>query len=115
MHSPSIGHNAPRLLALLIFLAAGMLLLAPEARSAGTSSRSAIDSALSPGATQSGDNFLPPDEAFRFEATADGPDRVRLVWEITDGYYLYRTRMKAATTSDQAQLGQLALPAGEMK
>lgn len=115
MHSPSIGHNARRLLVLVTALAAGTPLLGPAASAAETGSRSAIDSALSPGATQSGDNFLPPEEAFRFDATAQGPDRVQLVWEITDGYYLYRARIKAVTTSDQAQLGQLALPPGETK
>ena len=63
----------------------------------------------------SGDDFLPPDEAFRFAAIPDGPDHVRLIWQIADGYYLYRTRVKAATTSDQAQLGALEMPTGETK
>jgi thioredoxin:protein disulfide reductase len=62
-----------------------------------------------------GDDFLPPDEAFRFAAIPDGPDHVRLVWQIADGYYLYRTRVKAATTSTQAQLGALEMPTGETK
>jgi thiol:disulfide interchange protein DsbD len=63
----------------------------------------------------SGDDFLPPDEAFRFAAIPDGPDHVRLIWQIADGYYLYRTRVKAATTSTQAQLGALEMPTGETK
>jgi thioredoxin:protein disulfide reductase len=63
----------------------------------------------------SGDDFLPPDEAFRFAAIPDGPDHVRLIWQIADGYYLYRTRVKAATTSNQAQLGALEMPTGETK
>jgi thiol:disulfide interchange protein DsbD len=62
-----------------------------------------------------GDDFLPPDEAFRFAAIPDGPDHVRLIWQIADGYYLYRTRVKAATTSSQAQLGALEMPTGETK
>jgi thiol:disulfide interchange protein DsbD len=75
-----------------------------------------LDTALSGNQGQSGDaDFLPPDEAFRFAATADGPDRIRLVWEITDGYYLYRARIKTSTDSAQAQLGELSLPTGETK
>jgi thioredoxin:protein disulfide reductase len=62
-----------------------------------------------------GDDFLPPDEAFRFAAIPDGPDHVKLIWQIADGYYLYRTRVKAATTSTQAQLGALEMPTGETK
>jgi len=61
------------------------------------------------------DEFLPPDEAFRFNAFPDGPDRVKLIWQIADGYYLYRSRIKAATTGDKAQLGGLDLPKGETK
>ena len=49
------------------------------------------------------------------QAFPDGPDRVKLIWQIADGYYLYRTRIKAATTSDQAQLGALDMPKGETK
>lgn len=62
-----------------------------------------------------GDDFLQPDQAFRFDAIPDGPDHVKLIWQIADGYYLYRARIKVATTSDQAQLGTLEMPAGETK
>ncbi|HEY3784549.1 MAG TPA: protein-disulfide reductase DsbD [Steroidobacteraceae bacterium] len=115
MQRASIRHNASRLVTLAAALAAASLLPTAQLHAATTGSSSAIDAALSPGTGQSGDNFLPPDEAFRFDATADGPDRVRLVWEITDGYYLYRARIKASTTSDRAQLGELVLPRGETK
>ena len=57
-------------------------------------------------------DFLPPDEAFRFDAFADGPDRVKLVWQIATGYYLYRSRLWVATTSARMQLGHLQLPTG---
>jgi thiol:disulfide interchange protein len=39
-------------------------------------------------AAKSGDDFLPPDQAFVFSASAQGPDRVRLDWIIAPGYYL---------------------------
>jgi thiol:disulfide interchange protein DsbD len=60
-------------------------------------------------------DFLPPDDAFRFDAFADGPDRARLVWQIADGYYLYRSRITVHTTSPKVELGRLELPAGTVK
>ena len=59
--------------------------------------------------------FLDPDQAFRLTASATGPDRIALDWQVAPGYYLYKSRIKAVTTSDQAQLGALSLPAGEEK
>jgi thiol:disulfide interchange protein DsbD len=63
----------------------------------------------------SGDDFLQPDQAFRFDAIEGGSDRVLLNWEIADGYYLYRARIKVATTSAAAQLGSAEFPAGQFK
>jgi thiol:disulfide interchange protein DsbD len=63
----------------------------------------------------SGDDFLQPDQAFRFDAIEGGSDRVLLNWEIADGYYLYRARIKVATTSAAAQLGPPEFPAGQFK
>jgi len=63
----------------------------------------------------SGDEFLPPDRAFRFDALPDGTDRVRLNWEIADGYYLYRARIKVMTPSTRAQLGAPQMPQGQIK
>ncbi len=60
-----------------------------------------------------GDEFLDPDVAFRLGAIADGPDRVRLTWEIAPDYYLYRDKL-AVRTSSAASVGQLVLPTGEV-
>src|ERR1700722_10843350 len=46
---------------------------------------------------------------------ADGPDSIRLIWGVTDGYYLYRARIKASSDTTQAKLGELTLPTGETK
>ena len=75
---------------------------------------SGID-ALLRSASKSGDDFLPPDQAFRFEALPDGTDRVRLNWQIADGYYLYRARIKVRTPSQSAQLGTPQFPPGQVK
>ena len=53
-----------------------------------------------------GDDLLPADKAFVLAATSDSPDRVTLHWEIADGYYLYRDKVKVAATSGNAQLGR---------
>ena len=36
------------------------------------------------------DDFLPPDEAFRFGAGMERPDSVALTWIIAEDYYLYK-------------------------
>jgi thioredoxin:protein disulfide reductase len=92
---------------------------APASSSASTLTAKGIEAALGKSkqttVSTGQDEFLPPDEAFRFNAFPDGSDRVKLIWQIADGYYLYRSRVKAATTSDKAQLGALEMPAGEFK
>jgi len=76
---------------------------------------SALDQALKQSAVAAGgDEFLPPDEAFRLTAIADGPDRVKLMWQIAPDYYLYRTRVSVQSASGEAQLGKPDMPSGEM-
>jgi thiol:disulfide interchange protein DsbD len=125
MTSTMIKHIAIgfRLAALVLLGAgAGQIAAAASPTAPGSSSASSltpkgIDAVLGASKAKSGggDEFLQPDEAFRFDAIPDGPDHVRLIWQIADGYYLYRTRVKAATTSEKAQLGALEMPKGETK
>ena len=85
------------------------------AAAAGASARG-IDAVLGAHRERSNANdFLPPDDAFRFDAFGEGPDRVRLVWQIADGYYLYKSRIGVQTTSGQVELGRLELPSGITK
>ena len=95
----------------------GMSVGAPASTAPASSSISptTIDAVLKGGKKSGGDDFLPVDEAFRFSAFPDGADHVKLVWQIADGYYLYRARVKVSTTSQQAQLGALQMPTGETK
>jgi thiol:disulfide interchange protein DsbD len=60
-------------------------------------------------------DFLPPDEAFRFGASMLGPDTVALTWIIAEDYYLYKDRIQVATTNTNVQLGSLVLPEGKHK
>src|SRR5882757_4085080 len=84
--------------------------------SADSKAPTGISAALHAAQQKSGEpDFLSPDEAFRFSALADGPDSIRLIWGVTDGYYLYRARIKASSDGTQAKLGELTLPTGETK
>ncbi len=69
---------------------------------------------LLPGASGAQD-FLPPEVAFRVAARVESPDRVRLSWAIAPGYYLYRSRLKFATTSPGMSLAAPELPEGDTK
>ncbi len=77
---------------------------------------SALDSAMAATRSTGGNgDFLDVDSAFRLNAVAQGSDAIRLEWAVAEGYYLYRSRIKVATDSPQAQLGPLTLPPGETK
>jgi len=100
-------------------LAAAVLLLSPLLQAQTPQPQpakqaSGIDALLG-SARSGGDDFLSPDQAFRFDAVPDGTDRVRLNWEIAEGYYLYRARIKVRTTSASAQLGTPQFPPGQVK
>src|SRR6516165_10710986 len=100
-------------LALLLCLTLAAEATEDPGQGAPAAAKSGIDAVL--GQKSQGDEFLPPDVAFRFDALADGSDRVRLNWEIADGYYLYRARIKVVTSSTSAQLGTPEFPAGQVK
>ncbi|HTY49418.1 MAG TPA: protein-disulfide reductase DsbD [Steroidobacteraceae bacterium] len=115
--------GAPALAALLWALA----VLAQPAQAAPTQAAPAqaapaqaappIQSVLDAARQQAAQNrgILPVDQAFRISAEAAGPDRVRIHWEIAQGDYLYRSRIKVKAAATGVQLGQLQLPQGENK
>lgn len=61
------------------------------------------------------DEFLPPDEAFRFGAGMERADSVALTWIIADGYYLYKDKISVTTDTPNVQIGKPSLPQGEPK
>ncbi len=62
------------------------------------------------------DDFLPMEQAFRVGAIATAPDRIEVIFEVTPGYYLYRSRMKFEVDADQpVALGNPDLPKGKVK
>ena len=51
-----------------------------------------VAAGIGPAAAQS--ELLSPEEAFRPTAEAEGPDRVRITWEVANGYYLFRDMLE---------------------
>ncbi|WP_462329585.1 protein-disulfide reductase DsbD [Thiohalocapsa halophila] len=73
------------------------------------------------GATQSlglgiGDDILPVEEAFRFNAEVVAPDRLALTWDIAPETYLYADKIELALEdAEGVQLGAFELPEAEVK
>ncbi|MGB8694604.1 MAG: protein-disulfide reductase DsbD, partial [Steroidobacteraceae bacterium] len=107
----SSGPKACQGKGVLLIVLALLATVAPGARAAGPADGT---TPLLPAATQDTD-FLPPDQAFRLNVTAEAHDRVRLSWGIAPGYYLYRARLKFSTTTPNVTLGQADLPPGDTK
>jgi thiol:disulfide interchange protein DsbD len=61
------------------------------------------------------DEFLMPDQAFRISGEADGPDAVRVRWEIADGYYMYQSKFRFQAETGGISTGSPNLPAAETK
>ena len=62
-------------------------------------------------------DFLPPDQAFKVFVQATAPDRIEVSYAVTDGYYLYRDKLKFALAAEVqgVALGQPQMPKGEIK
>ena len=92
---------------------------APAGSGAGGQGASALKTLAGLGQPRSlnggGDEFLEPDQAFRFSAEAtDGAVVAR--WEVADRYYLYRDRFRFSVRDGSGvTLGAPVFPAGKMK
>ena len=84
------------------------------AAAASLAPTNSLRSLLQPGKAAN-DDFLPPDEAFRFGAGDNGADRATLTWVIADGYYLYKDRISVTSETPDIRIGQLELPKGDPK
>ena len=67
------------------------------------------------GGVSADQDFLPPDEAFLFSASAIGSEAAGLHWAVADGYYLYRHRLAVKTETPGVTLGTVGVPAGKKK
>jgi thiol:disulfide interchange protein DsbD len=63
---------------------------------------------------QAEDNFLPPEQAFKFSAQMADAQTLEVSYVIADGYYMYRERFHFKADNDAA-LGQPVFPAGKIK
>jgi thiol:disulfide interchange protein DsbD len=61
------------------------------------------------------DELLPPEQAFKLSAKAVSADQLEITWDIADGYYLYRDKMKFISKTEQIQAVTPAFPEGETK
>jgi len=68
------------------------------------------------GISNSDDDFLPVDKAFAFSAAVENGNLIKASWEIADGYYLYRDRMKfSLKDADGIEIGSIPFPPGKEK
>ncbi|WKZ84895.1 protein-disulfide reductase DsbD [Ralstonia pickettii] len=61
------------------------------------------------------DDFLPPEQAFRFSATQVDGQTVEIKFAIADGYYMYRERFAVAADPATVTLAPPDMPAGKVK
>ncbi|MEO6696587.1 MAG: protein-disulfide reductase DsbD [Gammaproteobacteria bacterium] len=61
------------------------------------------------------DELLPVEQAFKLSAETKDAQRLRVQWDIADGYYLYRERFKFTTDTPGVTLGTPNFPAGKKK
>ncbi len=60
------------------------------------------------------DDFLPPEQAFRFSARQLDAKTLEIRFDVADGYYLYRERLSFAAQPADVRLGKPALPQGKV-
>lgn len=61
------------------------------------------------------DELLAPEQAFPFHASVSEAGFVDFKWEIAEGYYLYRSRLKFNSQTPSIILGDAMLPDGKKK
>ncbi|MBB1632956.1 protein-disulfide reductase DsbD [Cupriavidus sp. UME77] len=61
------------------------------------------------------DDFLPPEQAFRFAAHQADAKTIEVRFDVADGYYLYRDRFAFAAQPASVKLGAPVFPPGKVK
>lgn len=61
------------------------------------------------------DELLPVEEAFAVSISAQNAQTVRMIWNIADGYYMYRGKFRFESLTDGITLGEAIMPSGEKK
>ena len=82
-------------------------------KAAPLTGRSQLNQALGLGGD---DDILDPEDAFRFDPSVAGPDRLHLLWGIADGTYLYKDKLHIAIEgAPDVALGAFEWPTPEIK
>ena len=66
-----------------------------------------------PAAAQSDDEFLQPEDAFKYTLSAD-ENTVTIEWNATKGYYLYKKRFGIEAATAGIKVGEPVYPKGEI-
>ncbi len=66
-----------------------------------------------PSSAHAEEDFLPPEQAFRFSARMADTNTIVVTFQIADGYYMYRERL--GFTAEGATLGKTDIPRGKIK
>ncbi|SOY89795.1 protein-disulfide reductase DsbD [Cupriavidus taiwanensis] len=61
------------------------------------------------------DDFLPPEQAFRFAASQPDDKTIEVRFDVAPGYYMYRERFSFAAQPAGVKLGAPAYPQGKVK
>ena len=64
---------------------------------------------------EAAEDFLPPEQAFRFEARALDARNVEVAFTVANGYYLYREQFAFAAEDAAVRLGPAQIPPGKVK
>ncbi|NOQ16358.1 MAG: protein-disulfide reductase DsbD [Methyloprofundus sp.] len=60
-------------------------------------------------------DLLRAEQAFKVSVLPTNAGHIKVIWEIADGYYLYRNKISVASKSDAIKITHIDLPAGIMK
>ena len=61
------------------------------------------------------DDFLQPDQAFRIDGSAAGPEKIVVRWDIEPGYYLYDSKLRFESKTPGFTLGDAELPPAQIR
>jgi len=70
---------------------------------------------VSTGTAVAEEELLTADEAFAFTAEPVDGETFRATWNVADGYYLYRSKLRFETDTPGVTLGEPAFPEGKIK
>ncbi len=63
----------------------------------------------------SADEPLPPEQAFALSTSVTAADMIRAEWDIVDGYYLYREKIKFISNTPEISVQEAMFPKGKIK